>query len=68
MVEGWFTLLAARQLRRGTFRSIRSLEQAICAYIANANHDLKPFVWTKSADDILASVQYFRRRSSNSGH
>ena len=68
MVEGWFALLAARQLRRGTFRSTRALEQAIRGYIASTNQDPKPFVWTKSADDILASVQRFCQRTSNSRH
>jgi transposase len=66
MVEGWFALLTARQLRRGTFRSTRALERAIRAYIAGANENPKPFVWTKSADDILASVQRFCQRTSNS--
>jgi transposase len=68
LVEVWFALLTARQLRRGTFRSTHALEQAIRAYIASANQDPKPFVWTKSADDILASVQRFRQRTSNSDH
>jgi len=68
MVEGWFALLTARQLRRGTFRSTRALGRAIRAYIAGANENPKPFVWTKSADDILASVQRFCQRTSNSRH
>jgi transposase len=68
LVEGWFALLTARQLRRGAFRSTRALEQAIRAYIAATNRDPKPFVWTKPADDILASVQRFCQRTSNSGH
>jgi hypothetical protein len=54
LVEGWFALLTAHQIRRGTFRSTRALEQAIRAYIASTNQAPKPFVWTKSADDILA--------------
>ncbi|HKP80209.1 MAG TPA: IS630 family transposase, partial [Phenylobacterium sp.] len=68
LVEGWFALLAARHLRRGTFRSTRALEQAIRAYIAGTNQDPKPFVWTKPADDILASVQRFCQRTSNPSH
>jgi transposase len=68
MVEGWFALLTARQIRRGTFRSTRALEQAIRGYIAQTNQHPKPFVWTKSADDILASVQRFCQRTSNSSH
>jgi hypothetical protein len=61
-------LLSARQLRRGTFRSTRSLEQAVRRYIAATNENPKPFIWTKSADDILASVQRFCERTSNSHH
>ena len=68
MVEGWFALPTARQLRRGTFRSTRALEQAIRGYIAGTNENPKPFVWTKSADDILASVHRFCQRTSNSCH
>jgi len=68
LVEGWFALLTARQLRRGTFRSTRALEQAIRAYIAGTNQDPKPFVWTRSADDILSSVQRFCQRTFNSPH
>jgi transposase len=68
LVETWFALLAARQLRRGVFRSTRALEQAIDAYITSTNEAPKPFVWTKSADDILATVQRFCQRTSNSGH
>jgi transposase len=68
LVEGWFALLTARQLRRGTCRSTHALEAAIRAYIATTNQDPRPFVWTKSADDILASVQRFCQRTSNSDH
>lgn len=68
LVEAWFSLLTARQLRRGVFRSTHALEQAIRAYIANTNQDPKPFVWTKPADDILANIQSFCQRTSNSTH
>jgi transposase len=68
LVESWFAVLTARQLRRGVFRSTRALEQAIRRSIASANDDPKPFVWTKPADDILASVERFCQRTSNSVH
>jgi len=68
LVETWFALLTARQLRRGVFRSTAELEAAIHRYIASTNENPKPFVWTKSADDILASVQRFCQRTSNSDH
>ncbi len=68
LVECWFALLSRRRLQRGAFASTDDLEAAILAYIAETNADPKPFVWTKTADDILASVARFRLRTSNSGH
>jgi len=66
LVERWFALLTQKQLRRGVHRSTRALETAILEYIARSNTHPNPFVWTKSADDILASVQRFCRRISDS--
>jgi transposase len=68
LVEGWFALLTRRQLRRGAFRSTYALEQAIQRYIEATNEDPKPFVWTKSADEILDSVRRFCQRTSASDH
>ena len=68
LVESWFALLTARQLKRGAFRSTGELEAAIRRYIAATNAAPKPFVWTKSADEILASVARFCQRTSNSVH
>lgn len=68
LVERWFGLLTERQLRRGTHRSTRALEEAINRYIAHTNDSPKPFVWTKSADDILESLARYCRRISDSGH
>jgi transposase len=68
LVECWFALLSRRRLARGAFTSTQDLEAAILAYITETNADPKPFVWTKTADDILASVARFCRRTSNSGH
>jgi hypothetical protein len=48
------------------FTSTQALEEAIRANIAANNTDPKPFIWTKSADDILTSVARFRQRTSNS--
>jgi len=56
MVERWFGLLTEKQIRRGAHRSTLALEAAIRQYIAVSNADPKPFVWTKTADEILASV------------
>ena len=68
LVECWFALLTTRQLARGSFRSTVALEQAIKRYIAATNTEPKPFVWTKTADEILASVARYCRRTSDSHH
>ena len=68
LVERWFGLLTERQLRRGVHRSTRELEDAIRHYLELTNEEPKPFVWTKSADDILATVERFCLRISDSGH
>jgi transposase len=58
-VERFFGNLTEKQIRRGVHRSTAELEAAITAYIEAVNADPKPFVWTKSADDILASIKRF---------
>ena len=68
LVERWFGLLTEKQLRRGVHRSTRELEEAIARYVESTNTHPKPFVWTKTADDILASLRRFCIRTSNSGH
>jgi transposase len=68
LVECWFALLSRRRLERGAFASAGDLEAAIHAYIAETNAAPKPFAWTKTADDILASVARFCIRTSNSHH
>jgi transposase len=68
LVERWFALLTAQQIKRGAHRSTRALETAILAYIALSNTAPKPFVWTKTADEILASVARFCHRISGTGH
>jgi transposase len=67
-VERWFALLTETQIKRGSHRSTLALEQAIRDYLALYNKHPKPFLWTKSADDILASVARFCKRISDSGH
>jgi transposase len=68
LVERWFALLTEKQIRRGVHRSTVALEAAIEQFIAINNEAPKPFIWTKSADEILASIQRFCRRTSDSGH
>jgi len=63
LVERWFAELTQKQIRRGTHRSVGELERAIREFIEAHNSDCKPFVWTKSADDILASIARFAQRT-----
>jgi len=67
-VECWFATLTQRCVRRGTHRSTRELEQALHRHIELNNTDPKPFAWSKTADDILASIERFCLRTSNSRH
>jgi transposase len=56
LVERWFGKITSGRLRRGVFKSVLELEQAINDYIACNNANPKPFVWTKSANDIILKV------------
>jgi len=72
-VERFFALLTERQIRRGVHRNLDALLSAISSFIEQHNADPKPFRWTKSADDILASIERFcvrnePERTSGSGH
>ena len=58
-VERWFAAITERQIRRGTHRSPEELEQAIQEYLAVYNENPKPFIWTKSADQILESLKIY---------
>ena len=67
-VERWFALLTQKQIKRGTHRSTVELERAIREYLQIYNEQPQPFIWTKSADDILASIARFCERISESAH
>lgn len=58
-VERWFALLTERQIKRGSHSSVQELEDAIREFIKVHNQQPKPFRWTKSADQILASIARF---------
>jgi hypothetical protein len=68
LVECWFSLLQRRALARAAFASTDALEAALRAYIAATNAALKPFVWTKTADEILASVKRYCQRTPRADH
>jgi transposase len=66
LVERWFAELTNKRIRRGVFRSVKDLEAAIREYIDVHNEDPKPFVWTKTADQILASIARYAQRTTPS--
>ncbi len=69
-VERVFADLTDKQLRRGVFRSVASLEKAARDYLHARNEDAKPFEWTADAATILGTVQHNRERAASamSGH
>jgi len=64
LVERFFSALTEQQLRRGVHKSTKALVAAIEDYIAATNQSPKPFVWTKSADEILKSLGGYCARTS----
>jgi transposase len=68
LVERWFAELTNRKLRRSAHRSVAELEADITAWTTAWNEDPKPFVWTKTADEILANLAGYLQRINNSGH
>ena len=68
VVERWFAELTNRKLRRSAHNSVNELEADIQAWIEAWNEDPKPFVWTKTADEILENLAGFLQRINNSGH
>jgi transposase len=60
MVERWFREITDKRIRRGVFRSVSELIDAIESYIEQHNRDPKPFVWTAGAGKILAKVKRAR--------
>jgi transposase len=67
-VERWFGLLTEQLLRRGVHTSVAALEQDVRAWIKTWNDDPKPFVWTKTAEDILQSLSKYMAKISGAGH
>ena len=68
LIERWFSELTTKWLRRGTHRSVKDLVASIRTWIANWNDDPKPFVWHKTADEILGNLAAYCARISDSGH
>ena len=68
LVERFFATLTEQQLRRGTHRSVPALEKAIRDYLDIYNEEAKPFQWTKSADEIIESVNSIIKRINQTVH
>lgn len=68
LVERWFAELTRRLLQRSAHRSIRALEADLRAWTATWNDNPRPFVWRKTADEILESLASYCQRISDSGH
>jgi transposase len=64
LVERWFAEITNKRIRRGVFRSVKELEAAIREFIAVHNEEPKPFVWTRTADQILDSIARFAQRTA----
>ena len=58
LVERWFAEITRKRIRRGTFKSVKDLIDAIQHYIKINNQDPKPFVWTKRVEEILEKVNH----------
>jgi len=67
-VERWFGLLTEKLLRRGVHKSVRQLEKDILAWVDTWNEDPRPFIWTKTAEEILESIGRLLRRIKDPGH
>jgi transposase len=67
-VERWFGFLTDQMLRRGVHRSVQALEADIRAWVADWNQHPRPFIWTKTAEEILDSLARYCRRISDAGH
>lgn len=68
LVERWFAELTNKQLKRATHRSVRQLNTDIRAWIDTWNENPRPYVWTKTADQILESITRYCGRINDSRH
>lgn len=68
LVESWFSKLTGKRIRRGSFRSTAQLEDAIHDYLQVYNEQPKPFVWSKTADQILESLKNYCEAISETPH
>ncbi len=67
-VERWFGFLTDQMLRRGVHKSVQALERDVRAWIENWNEDPRPFIWKKTAEEILDSLAKYIARISGARH
>ena len=68
LVERWFSEPATKWLRRGTHTSVKDLKNSINTWVDNWNDDPKPFIWRKTADQILDNLASYIHRIPQTGH
>ena len=68
LVERWFAELTTKRIKRGAHTSVQGLERDIRGWLASWNEDPRPYVWVKTADQILASLARYCERISDSAH
>ncbi len=66
LVEVWFSIIERQAIHRGTFTSVKDLNAKIRAFITGWNHRAHPFIWTKTADQVLKKAN--RKKTSDAGH
>jgi transposase len=68
LVERWFAELTRKLLQRSAHRNVRALEKDLKQWTATWNDNPRPFIWRKTADEILESLGRYCQRISDSGH
>ncbi len=68
LVERWFSELTTKKLQRGAHTSVRALNADIRNWIKTWNDNPRPYVWTKTSDQILQSIARYCTRITDSGH
>ena len=68
LVERWFAEITEKSIRRGTHRSVKELADSITHWVGTWNEHPRPYVWHKTADEILESLSRYLTRIVDSGH
>jgi len=68
LLERWFGIITQQAIRRGTFSSVKDLVNKIDQYVEHYNANSRPFVWTATAESIIAKVERLCLLTSGTGH